>query len=467
MIARKSAARRASGGPPTAALATVRLWGRDVGVVAEDPSTGTVIFEYTDAFRASGLEISPRHLPLNRRGPLVFPELARSDAFLGLPGVLADSLPDAYGNAVIRRYFEQRGRAQDAMSPVQRLLYIGQRAMGALEFTPPIESMQTDATREALEVSTLVEQARRVIEGDTSIAIPEMMQVGATAGGARAKALILWHRGNGRVRSGFAPVSSGDEHWMIKFDGVAIGEGGHSVTRDFRPQPYGRIEFAYAQMARRAGIEMSETHLLREREFAHFMTRRFDRVQRGVSLATIAEQDTPITQLAASGPEPTARLHMHTLGGLEHADYNVRQILSYEDWFRTILALQLGQQAVDQAYRRMVFNLAARNQDDHVKNIAFLMDERGHWSLAPAYDLTWAVGGAWTRTHQMTVRGKDDHFTRDDLLVVGKTFDVPEAGARIIDDVEEGLAAWESAAKSVDLGRTDIDERARLFRHFV
>ncbi|HCT56784.1 MAG TPA: type II toxin-antitoxin system HipA family toxin [Gemmatimonas aurantiaca] len=463
MTGARTAARRASG----AALATVRLWGHDVGVVAEDPSTGTVIFEYTEGFRTTGLEISPRHLPLHRRGPITFPELARSDAFLGLPGVLADSLPDAYGNAVIRRYFEQRGRPQDAMSPVQRLLYIGQRAMGALEFTPPIDAVRNDATKEALEISMLVEQARRVIEGDTSVAIPEMMQVGATAGGARAKALILWNRAVTRVRSGFAPATVGDEHWMIKFDGVAAGEGGHSVTRNFQPQPYGRIEYAYSQMARRAGIDMSETHLLRERDFAHFMTRRFDRVQRGVSLATAAEQETSVSTLAAAGTEPMARLHMHTLGGLEHTDYNVRQLLSYEDWFRTIRALQLGQAAIDQAYRRMVFNLAARNQDDHVKNIAFLMDDAGHWSLAPAYDLTWAVGGTWTRTHQMTVRGKDDHFTRGDLLQVGKAFDVPDAGARIVDDIEEGLALWESSAKAVDLDRHDIDERARLFRHFA
>lgn len=424
------------------AVATVMLWGQEVGAVAEAPDSRTVVFEYTEAFRESGLEISPVHLPLTRRGPQTFPELARSETFQGLPGVLADCLPDAFGNAIIKRYFEERGIPEASLSPVQRLLYVGRRAMGALEFHPPIDGARTVQTDQALAVASLVEQARRVIEGDTSVAIPEMMQVGSTAGGARAKALILWHRTRGRVRSGFASPDPGDEPWLIKFDGVSAGGGEHGIAKDFRPGPYGRIEYAYAQLARRSGVVMAETHLLRERDFAHFMTRRFDRVG-----------DT--------------RLHLHTLGGLQHADYNVRQVLSYEDYFRTIRQLGLGQPAVDQAYRRMVLNLAVRNQDDHVKNVAFLMNPQGEWSLAPAYDVTWAVGGAWATTHQMTVAGKDDGFTREDLLRVGAAFDVANDGADILREVEEALSSWPAEAAATGLAVREITLLGDQFRHFA
>ena len=417
------------------------LWGREVGAVAEDPRTGAVVFEYAESFRTSGLEISPIHLPLSRRGPLAFPELARSNTFQGLPGVLADALPDAFGNAIVRRWFEQRGEPDASLSPVQRLLYIGRRAMGALEFHPPLEGARGAAIDEALEVASLVEQARRVIEGDTTVAVPEMMQVGASAGGARAKALILWNRERERVRSGFAAPEPGDEPWIIKFDGVTAGGGEHDITREFRPSPWGRIEWAYARLARRAGIDVPDAHLLRERDFAHFMTHRFDRAG-------------------------DVRLHMHSLGGLHHADYDIRQVLSYEDWFRTIRLLGLGQPSVDEAYRRMVFNLAVRNQDDHVKNVSFLMDPSGAWRLAPAYDITWAVGGAWSMSHQMTVAGKGDGFTRDDLLRVGAAFDVQRDGADILRDVDEAIAHWPAVAEDAGLDARRIADMAGQFRHF-
>ena len=423
------------------AVASIRIWGQDVGAVAEDPLSGRVIFEYAESFRDSGLEISPLRLPLTLKGPQTFPELARSDAFQGLPGVLADALPDAFGNAVIRRYFESRGTPGAALSPVQRLLYLGSRAMGALEFLPPLDGRGKHATGEALEVASLVAQARRVIEGDTTVAVPEMMQVGATAGGARAKALILWNPETNVVRSGFATPGPGDEPWIIKFDGVSSGHGGHALGAEFRPGPWGRIEYAYSEMARTAGIEVPRTHLLCEREFAHFMSRRFD----------------------LTGD---VRLHMHSLGGLLHADYNVRQIVSYEEWFRTIRALGLHQPVVDEAFRRMVFNLAARNQDDHVKNIGFLMSPDGNWQLAPAFDLTWATGGRWASTHQMTLRGKDDDFTRDDLLAVGAAFDVRQDGRAIIDQVDSALDIWPAAAWETGLDQMMIERVGAEFRRF-
>lgn len=433
--------RRVATGGAEFAVAKVSLWDRFVGAVSEDRS-GRIVFEYDEAFRRSGLEISPVHLPLSRSGPQEFAELRRLSAFNGLPGVLADALPDAFGNAVIKRYFEERGEADKALSPVQKLLYMGSRAMGALEFSPALGGRAGVAAEEALSVASLVEAARRVIEGDLNVTVPEIMQIAASAGGARAKALILWNRPLNRVRSAFAQALAGDEPWLIKFDGVTEGTGGPAVREDVRPGPYGRIEYAYSRMARAAGIDMTETYLLHERDYAHFMTKRFDRV-------------------------PGGRLHLHSLGGLHHVDYNERLAFSYEEYLRTLRTLRLGQPSVDQAFRRMVFNLAAINQDDHVKNFAFLMGPEGSWSLSPAFDVTFARGSEWTRTHQMTLGGKSDDFTRDDLLALGATMDLPKCGALIIDAVEESLAHWERLAMDTGLERAWIDRIAGLFRHFA
>lgn len=276
----------------TVCVAEVRLWGRTVGAVAETDD-GQVVFEYDETFRRGGLEISPPHLPLAVRGPQRFPGLERLEAFEGLPGVLADSLPDRFGNAIIRKYFTDVGRPDAAMSPIQKLLYVGSRGMGALEFRPPVKIPRKAREDEALQVAALVEAARRVVEGRTEVAVPEIMRLGSSAGGARAKAVILWNPAENEVRSAFAPVRAGDEHWLIKFDGV--GELGDP---DPTPQPYNRIEYAYGALARAAGVETAEQRLLEERGLAHFMTRRFDRLG-------------------------NRRLHMHTLGGMEHVDYNV------------------------------------------------------------------------------------------------------------------------------------------------
>ena len=404
----------------------VRLWGREVGLLLESGRGGRITFEYDPGFADSGLEISPIHLPLARAGPVSFPELARRPAFLGLPGVFADALPDRFGNAVIRRYFEARGRPEDALSPLQRLLYMGDRAMGAMEFQPAHDP--GPGTEEALEVLSLVEEARRVIEGDVSVAVPEMMQVGGSAGGARPKALILWDRETGRVRSGFACPEAGEELWLIKFDGVSRDASGLGMRATRHAGPWGRIEFAYSRLARDAGIEMAETRLFRDGDLAHFMTRRFDRI-----------------------PGPTAgtafeRLHLHSLGGVQHLDFNDQFVFSYEGWFDTIRALGLGQESVNEAFRRMVFNVATVNFDDHVKNFAFLMDADGRWRLAPAYDLTYAENDAWTRQHQMSVNGRFRGVRRVDLLRIGGTFDVPAGGRRIIDQVIEALDGWSAYA---------------------
>lgn len=392
-----------------------------------EEASGKITFEYDPTFRVSGLEISPIHLPVRRRGPVSFPELARKPAFLGLPGVFADALPDQFGNAVIRRYFEDRGRTQDAMSPLQRLLYIGDRAMGALEFHPPLDPDR--GTEEALEVRDLVDQARRVVEGDVSVAVPQIMQVGGSAGGARPKALILWDRCTNRVRSGFARPEPGEEPWLIKFDGVTSDAAGQGMRPAGKPGPWGRIEYAYSRMAGEAGIDMPDTHLLRDGEFAHFMVRRFDR-------------------LLDDATGTFRRLHFHSLGGLQHVDFNDQYVFSYEGWFDAIRAIGLGQRSVNEAFRRLVFHVATVNFDDHVKSFGFLMNRAGRWRLAPAYDVTYAENDRWTRQHQMSVRGKFSGITRSDLLEVGEIFDVPGGGREIVAAVEEAVGGWREQARA-------------------
>ena len=407
-------------------VAVVRLWGRRIAAVAEDRAGG-ITFEFDEDFRRSGLEVSPLRLPLSRSGPLSFPELRRKPAFNGLPGLLADSLPDDFGNRVIRRYFEERGSLGAELSPVQRLLYMGSRAMGALEFEPAHASSEGPES-DALEVASLVSQARSLIEGDAGSAIPEIMRVGGSAGGARAKALILWNREARRVRSGFAHPEVDDEPWIIKFDGVQRGSGGPTADVAYESLPYGRTEYVYSVLARAAGIEMEPTYLLEERGFGHFMTRRFDR-------------------------PPGGKLHMHSLGGIQHVDFNEQFVFSYEDYFRTIRALHLGQPALNEAYRRMVFAFATLNRDDHVKNFSFLMDREGSWRLAPTYDVAYAAHSSWTRRHQMSANGKQIGFTRKDLLHVGARFDVPHGGREIIEQVVESLALWIPTALNAGLGR--------------
>ncbi len=397
------------------ALAQVWLWGRLVGAVSEEDD-GRITFEYDETFRRSGLEISPRKLPLRVGGPVSFPELTRVEAFVGLPGVLADALPDRFGNAVIKAYFEKSGQPAHALSPVQKLLYMGKRAMGALEFQPAIRGGANARENRSLEIASLVEQARKLIEGRPDVAVAEIMRVGSSAGGARPKAVILWNRDKKEVRSGFAGPQAGDEQWIIKFDGV-----GELDAPDPKSRPYNRIEYVYSLLAKDAGIEMEESYLLTERKYAHFMVKRFDR---------------------AGGK----KLHLHSLGGLEHADYNAPGSYSYEQFLRVVLEMKLGYPALEQAFRRTCFNIMAVNQDDHVKNIAFLMDDTGRWRLAPAYDLTYAKGAGFTQQHQMSLGGKRDGFTRKDLLSLGKGFGIKNDGKRIIETIGTALKKWDALA---------------------
>lgn len=409
-----------------AATAQVHLWGNLVGQVLEY-SNGRIGFLYDKAYLTTGCALSPNHLPL-RTSIFEFSELRNMPAFMGLPGILADSLPDSFGNKIIENYFEGRGEREKALSPVQRLLYVGKRAMGALEYTPSLQ-LKTKEDEQALEVQSLVESARRLIEGDTGEAVHEIMRVGGSAGGARAKALILWDRNISRVRSGFASIKAGEEPWLIKFDGV-----GSANVLDMNARPFNRIEYTYALLAKKLNIHMAEVSYLEEDNgLFHFMTKRFDR-------------------------DSEKKIHMHSLGGMAHVDFNTPQAFSYENWFRLMLGLKLGQAAMEQGFRRMVFNIVGRNQDDHVKNISFLLDSiQGKWALAPAYDLTFAAGAGYTLRHQMTLDGVTDNFTRQMLVDAGVKFGIKKPGM-VVDEVIDAFAGWPALAKEYKVAEAQIKE---------
>lgn len=419
------------------AHAEVRLWGDTVGAVAE-LDNGRILFEYAPAFRRRGLEISPIHLPIAQQGPQSFDELQRHPAFAGLPGVLADSLPDAFGNKVIRAFFAARGDSERALSPVQRLLYVGERAIGALTFHPAEPIPVRPAELESLELATLVRDARRIIEGNADIAIPEIYRIGASAGGMRPKAVVLFDPTSHTIRSGNATAAPGDVACILKFDGTGDGASLDSLGQ---PQAYNRIEAAYTAMARAAGIDTVTIDMLDVDGYAHLLVHRFDR-------------------------DGERRIHQHSFGGLIHVDYNEPGASSYEEYLRTALRLGMPYAAVEEGYRRMLFNVLAVNQDDHVKNLSFHMAADGSWRLTPAYDLTFAKGRGFTQRHQMRVQDKTGDIRERDLLAVGALFDINKPTA-LLAAVRAAVARWEefAAATAVPAAtvaaiRRELDDRA-------
>ena len=381
--------------------ATIRLWGRDIGAVSWLEDRDYAVFQYVPEFTASGIAVSPLVMPPSQ-APYAFPELPR-DAFKGLPGLLADSLPDKYGNALIDAWLTRQGRDARSFNPVERLCYIGTRGMGALEFHPTLLKAQRRSRR--LEIDALVDLANQVLSmrqnmqgvltgQDDQDMLEEILRVGTSAGGARAKAVLAWNETTGEFRSGQAAADKGFTYWLMKFDGVSNNRDKELAD----PQGFGLIEYAFSQMAIDAGIDMAECRLHHEGGRSHFMTKRFDR--------------TPTGQ----------KLHMQSLGALRHFDFNAAGAYSYEQAVETIRQLNLEAVDVEQQFRRAVFNLLIRNQDDHVKNIAFLMDKAGAWRLSPAFDVGYAYNpsGPWTSTHQMTLNGKRDDFTSEDLVAFGE-----------------------------------------------
>jgi serine/threonine-protein kinase HipA len=363
----------------------VRIWGQRVGAVARDPRLGCYVFAYDPAWKAAGVELAPMHLPTNDAGfGYAFPALP-TPTFRGLPGLLADALPDDFGNALIDAWMAGKGVDKRAVTTLDRLAYMGKRGLGALEFKPA-RGAHREST-EPLRMQALVETARQLIHGDLSgdvqarAALANIIRVGSSAGGARAKAVVAWNPQTDEIRSGQFDVAPGYEPWLLKFDGVGrdaeLGAGGE----------YGRIEYAYHLMARAAGITMSPCRLLEENERAHFMTRRFDR-------DVVAGR--------------TVKHHLQTLCAMDHVDYKQRATHAYAQLFIVIARLALGDEANGQAFLRMAFNVMAKNCDDHTKNFAFRLKQGGTWELAPAYDVTHAYNpkGEWTYQHLMSVNAE-------------------------------------------------------------
>lgn len=418
-------------------IAEVMLWGRRVGVVSVERASAIPVFQYAPDFVRTGFEVSPVAMPL-REAPYSFPELARVDAFEGLPGLLADSLPDRWGRTLVDSWLRSQGRSRSEFDVVERLCYTGRRGMGALEFEPAMDA--TGSFDAEVEMDELVALANEVLsersefvaelsEDPSEQQLMQLLSVGTSAGGARPKAVIAYNEQTGEVRSGQVDAGSGFSYWIIKFDGVAKS-GDHGLVD---PQGWGAIEFAYSRMATEAGIEMSECRLLEENGRRHFMTKRFDRTEGG------------------------DKLHLQTIAALEHLDYNVPAAYSYEQAFRLLRLLGGSALDAEQLYRRMAFNVVARNQDDHVKNFAFTMDRDGLWSLAPAYDLTWSYkpGNVWLEAHQMTINGKRDDFGAEDLYSVAQVAGLKRGRDRaILREVSDAVAHWSLIAGEIGVEPT-------------
>ena len=414
----------------------VRVWGQKVGAVALDPNLRFYAFEYAPNFVKTGIELAPLTMPLAKASePFVFTDLPEQ-TYKRLPALLADALPDDFGNTLINGWMAAQGVERDAVTALDRLAYMGVRGMGALEFKPAIGPAAKDST--AIALADLVEGARRAVRGDLGsdasarAALSQIVSVGTSAGGARAKAVVAWNPKTEEIRAGQFDAEEGFEHWLLKFDGMGEDrELGGS-------QDYGRIEYAYYKMATAAGIRMSPCRLLEENERAHFMTRRFDR-------------------------DGNRKHHMQTLCAMAHLDYKQKASHDYNQLFQTIDQLGLGYEAKEEAFRRMAFNVMAANCDDHTKNFSFLLREDGGWTLAPAYDVTHAHNpkGEWTSQHLMSVNGRFADITRQDLLVVADRFGIGTA-AKALKQIGDALKAWPDFAASANVSPK---ERDRISSH--
>jgi serine/threonine-protein kinase HipA len=409
-------------------IARIKLWGKSIGAVSWDESAGLAHFEYEPGFINSGIEVAPLTMPLAKQ-IYSFPALP-GETFHGLPGLLADSLPDDFGNALINAWLAGQGRSPESFNPVERLCYTGDRGMGALEYLP--SQGPSTSKSEPVDIEALIELAgniltkRNTLQGSFAAelrgdALQDMLRVGTSAGGARAKAIIAWNQETNAVRSGQVRAGKGFSYWLLKFDGVS----GNRDKELEDPAGYGLIEYAYYLMARQAGIEMEESRLLKENDRSHFMSRRFDRTRTG------------------------QKIHMQSFCAMQHYDFKQAGAHSYEQALRTIRKLGLPMATIEEQFRRMAFNIIGRNQDDHVKNIAFLMDKSGNWSLSPAFDMTYSYNpqGDWTSRHQMSLNGKRDAFTIDDFKACAKNASMKRGrAAEIVHQVQSAVLRWQHFA---------------------
>lgn len=410
--------------------AFVYIWEQRVGAIYWNPDTGIASFEYDPAFSRNNWNLSPIKMPVDHRGRIFsFPDLRDIKTFRGMPGLLADVLPDKYGNALINAWLAREGRASDSMNPVEILCFIGTRGMGALEFKPT--TLKTSNTATKISIESLIGVAEQILSGRKDFSanlakneekvLLDILKIGSSAGGARAKAVIAYNKKTKEVRSGQADAPAGFTHWLIKFDGVTDKQFGASSG-------YGRVEMAYYLMALDAGIEMTECRLLEENGRAHFMTRRFDR-------------------LLSKG-----KLHVQSFCALQHYDFNEVNLYSYEQLFETMRMLGLPYPQAEQLYRRMVFNVIARNCDDHTKNFAFIMDKAGKWRLSPAYDVCHAYrpGSEWVSQHNLSINGKRKDISKADLLEVARQMNVKKANS-IIEEIAVVIGNWDTYADKVNV----------------
>ena len=419
-------------------VAKVNMFGMLVGTFRWDERYEVVRFEYDSSFVGRGLEPSPLMMPVREGRIYSFGDLDK-ETFKGLPGMLADSLPDTYGRALFDKWLALTGRTSS--NPIETLCFLGKRCMGALEFEPAMDITYDKNAK--FEIDSLVNVASEALSqkssfgvnlnDDKKTAIAEILRLGTSAGGQRAKAIIAYNKATGEVRSGQVEAPSGFDYYLIKLDGV-------SATAGFKETGnHGRLEYSFYKLAKACGIEMTECSLIEENGRAHFLTRRFDR-------------------------ENGKKIHMQTFCGIAHFDYRLHRAYSYEQAFNVMRALRLPYSEAQEMFRRMVFNVVVRNQDDHTKNISFLMDESGKWRLSPAYDMGYAYNpnGRWTATHQMSINGKFEEITRDDLLAFAHQINIKEA-KNIIDEVCEVTSHWPDMAKDCGLKQGIIDD---IFTHF-
>jgi len=407
--------------------AYINIWKHRAGAIAWDDSSGVGSFEFEPSFLKNNLDISPlkMHVGFPAGKIFSFPELRTSNSFRGLPGLLADLLPDRYGNALINAWLARHGRPQNSMNPVEMLCFIGKRGMGAMEIEPAFPKGSDKAGK--VEIDELVRIADDILSGrkefsaslpeDEEKAMSDILKMGTSTAGARAKILIAFNPVTGEVRSGQADAPKGFSQWLLKFDGVTDAQFGSS-------NGYGRVEMAYHLMAKNAGIEMTECRLLEENSRAHFMTRRFDR-------------------------EPgDQKVHMQSFFAMQHFDFNDINSFAYEQLFETMRALRLPYPQAEQLFRRMVFNVLARNCDDHTKNFAFLMTEDGKWRLSPAFDLchSYRPGSAWVSRQSLSVNDKRQNIRHDDFLSVAKQMSIKKASS-IVTDINKIVSNWHEYAE--------------------
>ncbi len=411
--------------------AFINIWNKRVGAVAWDMDTELASFEFESSFLTNKWDLSPLKMPIAgaERRVFSFPELRGTTTFKGLPGLLADVLPDKYGNSLINAWLSRNGRPSDSMNPVELLCFIGKRGMGALEFEPIVPKTNNGATK--IELDSLINIAQEILSGrqdfntnlsgDEAKALSDILKIGSSAGGARAKAVIAFNPDTKEIRSGQADAPKGFTHWLLKFDGVTDQQLGTSSG-------YGRVEMAYHLMAKEAEIEMTECRLLEENGRAHFMTKRFDR------------------------EHGKGKLHIQSFCAIAHYDFSEVTSFSYEQLFETMRSMLLPYTDAEQLYRRMVFNVMARNCDDHTKNFSFSMDKTGQWKLAPAFDVchSYRPGSTWVSQHSLSINGKRQNITRDDLLEVAKNMNIKKADS-IINQVNAVVSRWNDFAAQTNV----------------